>query len=372
MAILSALFFSIVYAIFSIFIIYPPVEVIAAGLTIEALFSKFLDSEELFFIQHHIARTTIVSVVYAFIPLVYCLGSEWFFDSSGILSNAFFSSGLCLSKFIAVIALVLPVIFLIRAFYWRKDNWKNHPISKNLSKYPTEAETWRSVALQINIEYLRVDKFSSGTSNVSRVIVTDSWVIKVMQMNLLIVLKSDAKFSLICSENHELSHIDSSGLQFLIIDVSSASKNFPSFSIRLNSLHYGDLREKLQQPISNPKNIIVHQTLSDKFIDVFKSQVDQNSKYKMPADSSELEPCIGCMRTTSNVKLIKKCSDEVQRSGSQKCTGCNCRPMWCLDCMARWFAARQDKSHPEQWLSSSSPCPTCRSVFCLLDVCFIE
>ena len=48
----------------------------------------------------------------------------------------------------------------------------------------------------------------------------------------------------------------------------------------------------------------------------------------------EVELCIGCMIAQSSVKLVKCCGDST--STSQSCMNCYCRPMWCLDCMAKW------------------------------------
>lgn len=56
---------------------------------------------------------------------------------------------------------------------------------------------------------------------------------------------------------------------------------------------------------------------------------------------------------------------------NRPCVQCFCRPMWCLECMGKWFASRQDQQRPDTWLGSKSPCPTCRAVFCILDVCKI-
>ena len=50
------------------------------------------------------------------------------------------------------------------------------------------------------------------------------------------------------------------------------------------------------------------------------------------------------------------------------CRQCFCRPMWCISCMAKWFASRQDQRRPEEWLRGVAPCPMCRSQFCALDV----
>ncbi|PIO13143.1 hypothetical protein AB205_0138330 [Aquarana catesbeiana] len=85
-------------------------------------------------------------------------------------------------------------------------------------------------------------------------------------------------------------------------------------------------------------------------------------------DTIELEPCIGCMQTSANIKLVKNCHEP----NEGECQQCYCRPMWCLTCMGKWFASRQDQQHPETWLSSQVPCPTCRAKFCIVDVCIVR
>lgn len=84
----------------------------------------------------------------------------------------------------------------------------------------------------------------------------------------------------------------------------------------------------------------------------------------------ELESCIGCMQTTSNVKLQKNCIEH-ENIAEEVCVNCYCRPMWCIDCMARWFASRQDDKNPNTWLERKCTCPVCRARFCIYDVSMI-
>lgn len=82
------------------------------------------------------------------------------------------------------------------------------------------------------------------------------------------------------------------------------------------------------------------------------------------------ENCMGCMEVRPNVKLQKMCTESVE--SADPCSSCYCRPMWCVDCMAKWFASRQDPSNPSNWLSSKCTCPMCRANFCILDVCYLS
>ncbi|XP_077861519.1 transmembrane protein 129-like, partial [Saccoglossus kowalevskii] len=136
----------------------------------------------------------------------------------------------------------------------------------------------------------------------------------------------------------------------------------------LNSGEYSDLREKLSAPIRNARNIVIHQSLSDQFLEAFREQVGLNPVYILPPEHADLEPCIGCMQSTANIKLQKLCDEP----NTGDCIQCYCRPMWCLECMSKWFASRQNQNEPQTWLSSKSPCPTCRSKFCILDVCRVN
>lgn len=56
---------------------------------------------------------------------------------------------------------------------------------------------------------------------------------------------------------------------------------FPTRS-RLNSTEYAELREKLRAPIRNSPNVVIHQTLSELFLETFKAQVDLNQPYVLP------------------------------------------------------------------------------------------
>ena len=59
------------------------------------------------------------------------------------------------------------------------------------------------------------------------------------------------------------------------------SKNVFLF-IRLNSLEYGELREKLTGTIQNVRNIVIRLSLSDQFLVAFREEVRKNSPFVLP------------------------------------------------------------------------------------------
>lgn len=98
--------------------------------------------------------------------------------------------------------------------------------------------------------------------------------------------------------------------------------------------------------------------------------------------------CAGCLVNSPDVKLTKCCEDS---NDVPNCTSCQCRPMWCVDCMAKWlekcinvstvkyrifinfrYESRQPQNDTTIWLSSKCTCPLCRQLFCILDVCPLE
>ncbi|XP_071970297.1 E3 ubiquitin-protein ligase TM129-like [Engystomops pustulosus] len=81
----------------------------------------------------------------------------------------------------------------------------------------------------------------------------------------------------------------------------------------------------------------------------------------------ELEPCIGCMQTNANIKLVKYCY--VPNKG--ECQQFYCQPVWCLTCRGKWFK-RPEQHHPETCLSSKFLRPSCPARLFIVDVCIIQ
>jgi hypothetical protein len=58
--------------------------------------------------------------------------------------------------------------------------------------------------------------------------------------------------------------------------------------------------------ISNAANITIYQSVNERFLEVFRDHVEQNPRQS--GENEELEPCIGCMSETANIKLIRRCT----------------------------------------------------------------
>ncbi|XP_038554539.1 E3 ubiquitin-protein ligase TM129 isoform X3 [Micropterus salmoides] len=272
-----------------------------------------------------------------------------------------------------LLSLCLQLASWTLVIYWSRFRWHNHPISRTLQAHAQPPHSnWGSLATSINNEFRRIDKFATGAPG-ARVIVTDTWVLKVTTYHVYMALQSECHVTVTESRQHQLSPDSASPTQILTLRVDSVNPAVRHFDIRLNSTEYAEFRGKLHAPIRNSANVVIQQTISELFLETFRAQVDLNQRYTLP-NGQEIEPCIGCMQVPASIKLVRLCHVEVLCvvGADNECQQCFCRPMWCLSCLGRWFASRQDQQRPETWLSSRVPCPTCRAKFCILDICVVR
>ncbi|XP_071386386.1 E3 ubiquitin-protein ligase TM129 isoform X2 [Centroberyx affinis] len=359
--------FTLAYIVFALCFVFTPNEFRSAGLTIQNLFSSWLGSEDIGFIQYHVKRTSITILVHSTLPLGYYMGMCIAAPEKNLgyihqVSDSW--------QVFLLISFCLQLASWTLIIYWSRHHWSNHPISRALQAHSLPPHSaWGTVATSINTEFRRIDKFATGAPE-ARVIITDTWVLKVTTYHVCVALQSDSHLTVTESRQHQLSPDSASPTQILTLRVASINPAVRPFDIRLNSTEYAELREKLRAPIRNAANVVIHQTISDLFLETFKAQVELNQSYTLPSEQ-DLEPCIGCMQVPAGTKLIRLCREDGGDNDSE-CQQCFCRPMWCLSCLGRWFASRQDQQRPETWLASRVPCPTCRAKFCILDVCVVH
>ncbi|KAM4621096.1 E3 ubiquitin-protein ligase TM129 [Polymixia lowei] len=359
--------FTLAYIVFAFCFVFTPNEFRSAGLTVQNLFSSWLGSEDVGFIQYHVKRTSITILVHSTLPLGYytgmCIAAPE--KNLGYIHQVSDSW-----RAILLLSLCLQLASWALVIYWSRLRWSNHPISQALQAHALPPHSsWGTVATSINTEFRRIDKFATGAPG-ARVIVTDTWVLKVTTYYVHVALQSDSHLTVTESRQHQLSPDSATPTQILTLRVASINPVVKPFDIRLNSTEYAELREKLHAPVRNAANVVIHQTISELFLETFKSQVELNPPYTLPS-GLELEACIGCMQVPAGTKLIRLCHEDGGDTDSG-CQQCFCRPMWCLSCLGRWFASRQDQQRPETWLASRVPCPTCRAKFCILDVCLVH
>lgn len=81
------LLFTISYILVSFGIVYPPIEFISAGFTIQTIFGKFLGSENEQFIQYHIRRSTLTLFIHSLLPFGYVVCLMLFYGTEQVTSD---------------------------------------------------------------------------------------------------------------------------------------------------------------------------------------------------------------------------------------------------------------------------------------------
>lgn len=365
--------YTLIYSLCAFLSIFPPHEFKSAGLTIENLFHNYLGDQNISFVLYQLRRIALTKCIHAALPTIYMFGLTLLKYPASSEHGAFeyLSSVVSLGKssYLEVVFLTLSLGLLVYVFTSHVvvifNDWSLDGFARELASHSTRG-SWREVAASVDTEIRRVDKFRSVIGNTT-LYVTETWLIQVNMYGVDLMQQNDIKLDLCKAEEFTLSPESSTGSQFVEILVSSERNSENSFKIRLNSMDFRDLKDKVRAPVENARQIVIQQSLSEKFIQAFFETVSANPTSQQNEDA---EACIGCMQSQANVKLDKRCAEDAD--GSSECSRCFCRPMWCVSCMARWFASRQEESSPETWLQGTSPCPTCRAKFCLLDVILLS
>ncbi|CAD7084076.1 unnamed protein product [Hermetia illucens] len=366
----SELVFTFFYILLCMCIFYPPTEFITLGLTIENLFANLLGTEEVEFIRYHQRRTSLTLFIHSCLPALYFLVHYLQFNDQYATGDQMTAvTWRIAQKFSILAVLITPAIIV----YWMQHDWSNHPISKMLNKFANSARGYASVAEDIGVEFRRQDVLNMKINSITSLIATENWIIKTTPYIVYFAHQSDTTLNVNKSETFTIAEDTNDSIQIINISVKSTRPGIGEFQIRINALDFRNLQDRISRPITIASNIQFHQSIIDRFIEVFKAQVALNPVFRT---NQVADSCFACMLAEPNIKLHKQCLD-VNENGDaipedQRCRNCYCRPMWCVDCLARWFASRQNEFEKEVWLEKKCSCPLCRAPFCMLDVCYIE
>uniref|UniRef100_A0A182QLV4 Uncharacterized protein n=1 Tax=Anopheles farauti TaxID=69004 RepID=A0A182QLV4_9DIPT len=164
--------------------------------------------------------------------------------------------------------------------------------------------------------------------------------------------------------------------EFVNIVVKPLRARVRPFNIRISTAFIRDLKDRVQRPIVVLPTV-QFRSLTERFVEVFKEQVALNPSVTEIAAGDGGDNCLACLQARPDVKLVKYCLDVDAVTGaplpaSECCQPCACRPLWCVECLATWFASRQQHYERDSWLSKKTTCPMCRALFCVRDVCYLE
>lgn len=340
------------YAALAFVLVFPPKALEGFGLTVPALLGSFLGNEGQHFVWYHVRRTTATVLVHALAGLVFS-----FHIALGYSSHL--SAGEWRGLVLQLLWLVVTVASacgLALAGSWRLQGWARHPIARMLSVY---RENWERAAAAIEIEFRRIDKFSVKLGN-DTLVVTDTWILHVTLYRFVAIHQNDADLSLLgANDAPRLGAIEQR--QILSVGITSVRPKIGSIVVRVDAGVYRDLQLKLNATIRNSRNIVVRLSPNDRFSALFRARALQNPRIPL-REEHRGDICVGCMTNPIEVGLIHRC-------GKATCADCFCRPMVCVECLAKWFASEQPIYHePDAWLAGNGHCPVCRAAFCVEDV----
>lgn len=81
------------------------------------------------------------------------------------------------------------------------------------------------------------------------------------------------------SDSHELSEISAEAIQFVNIRVKPTRPGVTEFIIRINALDFKTLQDRMLRPITILDGVTFNKTVIDRFIEVFKQQIQLNPRY---------------------------------------------------------------------------------------------
>ncbi|CAH8571012.1 unnamed protein product [Heterobilharzia americana] len=409
--------YSLLFALLVFCVLAPTTEFISAGVTLENFFSRFLGNENLHFVQYHLKRTVMVRIFSSSLIFLYFIFMQSLSKNVALaapnISVPFTIWDVILWIGIGSFSIIGLHTYLV---WYGFGSWYGHPTILSLqqiimeSRSRTQSATSpstsfslssgaldiaiRAVISSINSEYQGSDKFVAGHGSLStnwpgrRFIVTNSWILATRLTEFKVVKQSSENMLAIVAS--AFSVLDPSsltqggqpdgenlGVQTMVtVRFVRTDTGVCMLSFGLPASNLDELRSKLQCSLIRAQGVELEPTIIQRFIEAFTKVVDENPSVKLPA-GYELEQCIGCMVQQVNVTLNRQCESSAsssvsndQSTDSNQCGICYCRPLWCLECLARWFASRQTNNHrpPSQWLSGRVSCPTCRTYFCARDV----
>ncbi|XP_055355898.1 E3 ubiquitin-protein ligase TM129-like [Paramacrobiotus metropolitanus] len=386
--------FTVVYVMLSVLLAFPPPELWSIGLTVEGIIGGvlgWLGDEHEQFVSFHMRRIAATILCHSALPLGYVACVQWLYP------EVLMSGSLVWTLYIIFCVTWLSLTALV-VLHWRNGflrrltaadaggrdpPWAWHPLARILQTYAgvLGLPSWTDLAERIDEEYREMDKFYSLlTSWNARTVVTRSFIIRISPYRVDVALQEpwaggepaadDVETDGYCrlevsGTDEHISHTsEMTTAQYLNIQVHNLVPHVDSFKLRINSRELDNFRRFIRVPLHIPAGVIIHRTLAERFSVEFAEQVARNQPVPRSAIRGEMENCIGCYVLPAQVKLTKRCD-------AAECQNCGCRPLWCVGCMGLWFAHQQDQQHPEGWMAARAPCPSCRSPFCVLDVCAI-
>uniref|UniRef100_A0A182YL88 Uncharacterized protein n=1 Tax=Anopheles stephensi TaxID=30069 RepID=A0A182YL88_ANOST len=370
--------YCIIFVMLFFFTIFPTSEMESVGLTVNQLCTHYLAAET-DFVLYHLKATSVKLLIHSAMPFGYVIFiwlMAWMNPDELVMQQNSSSYAETAWAAFCTGSGTLLLVAMLTVFYWAMDGWSHHPIAKQLHLLTTpDLPDWRSVATNINDEYRRDTKISIRSNAISTLVVTESWIIKTNMYVHNIVPQSEAQLCAYKIDRKEVITDTLESAEFVNILVKPQVSRVRPFIIRINISHIKELRDRLNRPMLVMPSV-QFRSLTERFVEAFKEEVAQNPTIASTFVPEDGDCCLACLQAQPDVKIVKYCLDESVTGAplpeSERCQPCGCRPLWCVGCLATWFASQQRRVDRDTWLSKKTTCPMCRARFCVRDVCYLE
>ena len=107
-----------------------------------------------------------------------------------------------------------------------------------------------TVAAEINNEFRRTDKLIKTFSAITKIVVTENWIMKTSLYFVHFAHQSDSALIAVNTDSHNISIQDTNdSAQFVNIQVTPTRDGIRPFKIRINSLDFKELQDRINRPI---------------------------------------------------------------------------------------------------------------------------
>uniref|UniRef100_A0A1B6G0W4 Uncharacterized protein n=1 Tax=Cuerna arida TaxID=1464854 RepID=A0A1B6G0W4_9HEMI len=198
-----------------------------SGLSVENLCSRILGSEMDNFIFYNIKRSSCTLFIHSSLLLVYRLGVSWVANYPLVEDD-----GMTIFNIIGTLGIVMLITASVIIYYWKRNNWENHPISRKLIMLSENDGSWRNWASAINIDLRRQRKVVFRCSSLVKLVVTENWIVKVSPYTMDIAHQRGATLTVDTADIHALADTGPGIAQFLNIKVTNTRRASYTFYIR--------------------------------------------------------------------------------------------------------------------------------------------
>lgn len=319
----------ILYVIFCLIFVCEPDELKNFGLCAEAIFSKWLGDPRQSYISYHLRRINLTTIFHSSLPIFY----GFYLDDD---LRAEYWKYAC-----------LPCLLAITWVCFYHFGFALGPIESQLLKMKEPGESIIDLLQLINQDMNTGTKFQNRS-----VTITQNFIISPSTYSFNICRQSVAQLKVVqarelTQQNERTDHARVMNMTYYTILVTAPDV---SFRIFVHTDEIDDFKSHLAAQLGSDGT--EYESLTTRFLKEANKVIELNAKSERREIENDDSLCAACGAVEPDVRL----------------TSCDCRALFCQECMLRCFMAKQKPEHMSTWLSSTAKCPVCTKPFNLLNI----